>query len=143
MWFSVSIASNFRMTKKQPNAPWLGVNVCFAVFAQFTTGEAQLLLGKLCIAGNEKFETAFYSKPISLFLGKKGCNWQRRKRLVNSLAIKTHSLQRRRVRADLIIAFKIFMGLLDVDSNIWGNPRQKPSAEERIGFFGEGRQILE
>ncbi len=84
--------------------------MCFAVFAQFATGQAQLILGKRLIAGNEKFETAFYSKPISLLLGKKGFISQRRKRLVNSLAFKAHSLQRRRVRADLIIAFQIFTG---------------------------------
>ncbi len=65
------------------------------------------------------------------------------------------SWQRRRVRADLVIAFKIFTDLLDVapifcSSHSWlpkttplpGPPRSEPSPEETIDHFGEGSKIL-
>ncbi len=35
-----------------------------------------------------------------------------------------HSLQRRRLRADLIVELKIFTGLLDVDSSLFFSPSQ-------------------
>ncbi len=64
-----------------------------------------------------------------------------------------HSLQWRRVRADLIKAFKIFKGLLDIDSNLLfrpparrglrGHPRCEPQPKGRVGIFGEGCEILE
>ncbi len=57
-----------------------------------------------------------------------------------------HSLQRRRLRADLITAFKIFTGLLDVDPNfrflpptrrgLGGHPYEA-LPEERVSCFGD------
>ncbi len=66
-----------------------------------------------------------------------------------------HSLQRRRLRDDLISAFKIFRGL---DPNLFlpsssstrpkgaplqGTPRCEPPPKKRVGIFGEGCEILE
>ncbi len=67
-------------------------------------------------------------------------------------------LQRRRIRADLITALKIFTGPLDVDPNLFfpsyrstrpkraplqGTPRCEPPPKEKVGIFGEGCEILE
>ncbi len=55
-----------------------------------------------------------------------------------------HSMQRQRIRADLIITFKIFTLLLDVDQNLFlpptrrglqGTPRYEPPPEERVGVL--------
>ncbi len=68
-----------------------------------------------------------------------------------------HSLQRRRLRDDLITAFKIFKGLLDIDPNFFpssrstwpkraplqGTSRCEQPPKERVGIFGEGCEILE
>ncbi len=67
-----------------------------------------------------------------------------------------HSLQRRRFRDDLITAFKIFKGLLDIDQNLFflppagrglrGDPfnvLQGASHCRRVDIFGEGCEILE
>ncbi len=69
-----------------------------------------------------------------------------------------HSLQRRRLQAELITAFKMFKGLLDININLifpssrstWprmaplqGSPRCEPPPKEGVGIFGEGCQILE
>ncbi len=63
-----------------------------------------------------------------------------------------------RLRDDLIAAFKIFKGLLDIDPNLFflpparrglrghplqGTPRCEPPPKERVGIFGEGCEILE
>ncbi len=61
-----------------------------------------------------------------------------------------HSLQRRRLRADLITAFKVFTGLLDIDPNFFnppaslqGTPRCEPPLKENVGLFSEGCETLE
>ncbi len=69
-----------------------------------------------------------------------------------------HSLQRRRLRDDLLTAFKIFKGLLDIDMNLFfpssrstrpkraplqGTPRCEPPPKVRVVIFGEGCEILE
>ncbi len=69
-----------------------------------------------------------------------------------------HSLQRRRLRVDLITAFKIFKGLLDIDPNLvfppscstrpkraplHGTLRCEPPPKERVGIFVEGFEMLE
>ncbi len=61
-----------------------------------------------------------------------------------------HSLQRRRLRSDLITAFKIFTGLLDVDPNFFfalpldaaleGTTTR--SSKVRATAEGEGRPVL-
>ncbi len=69
-----------------------------------------------------------------------------------------HSLQRRQLRADLIIAFKIFKGLLGIDPNLFFLPPARHGLrghpfkvlqgashrlKARVGIFGEGCEILE
>ncbi len=66
-----------------------------------------------------------------------------------------HPLQRRRLRDDLITVFKIFMGLLDIDTfpssrstrpkrtPLQGTPRCEPPPKYGVGIFGEGCEILE
>ncbi len=51
-----------------------------------------------------------------------------------------HSLQRRRLRDDLITAFKIFKGH---QGPLQGTPRCEPPPKERINIHGEGCEILE
>ncbi len=64
----------------------------------------------------------------------------------------------RRLRSDLVTAFKIFTGLLDIDPNLFfsssrsnrlkraplqGNPRREPPPKERVVILCEGCEILE
>ncbi len=65
-------------------------------------------------------------------------------------------LQRRRLQADLITAFKLFTGRFDIDPNLFFLPptrrglREHPykvlqgtPPKERVGSFGEDCEILE
>ncbi len=64
-----------------------------------------------------------------------------------------HFLQRRRLPADLITAFKVFKDLLDIDPNfvflplarrdLRGRPKCQPPPKEGVNIFGEGCEILE
>ncbi len=62
-----------------------------------------------------------------------------------------HSLQRRRLRVDLITAFTIFTGLLDIDPTLFFLPptrrglsghRYKELRGKGVGLFGEVCEIL-
>ncbi len=51
-----------------------------------------------------------------------------------------HSLQRRRLRDDLITAFKVFKGLLDIDPNLFFLPpaRRTPTRYSKVRASAEG-----
>ncbi len=73
------------------------------------------------------------------------------------LSLGLHFLQWRRLRADLITAFKIFTSLLDIDPNLFFPPtrrgirghnlqctqRYEPPPKEMVGLFDGGCEILE
>ncbi len=86
----------------------------------------------------------------------KAGNWQTSPPLWRETAATgPSSSQRQRLRADLVIAFKVFKGLKDIDPNFppsrltWpkraplqGTPRCEPPPKERVGIFGEGCAML-
>ncbi len=54
-----------------------------------------------------------------------------------------HSLQRRRLQADLITAFKIFTGLLDIDPNLFFLPPARRGLEGTLTRYSKVRATAE